>query len=250
MRSRKLAIVGMVVALGAAMFVGVAHASFVSVSEGNLLTGKTVLASSSYDSTGFPKAGVVDGAAGDAPNKSDFLFANDGGVEQLVISGFNSNVAKIRIWTEPDFTPGSVTVRSSTNNVTSADWGALSTDPTTVFEKSLVSATTLSVFPEPSGNANSWTVGATAGSWTVSSQVPSGPSNTIASLYKEFLVSAPAGTQSLYFNFGATGGGDAGWNIGRISEIQAFSAVPEPSTVALLVSGAIGLLAYAWRKRK
>ena len=27
-------------------------------------------------------------------------------------------------------------------------------------------------------------------------------------------------------------------------------AVPEPSTLGLLISGCIGLLAYAWRKRK
>lgn len=249
MRSQKMAIVGVVIALGVTMFVGVAHAALISVSEGNLLTRKTVLASSSYDATGFPIAGVVDGAAGDAPNKSDFLFANDSGIEQLVISGFNSDVTKIRIWTESDFTPGSVTVRSSTTNVTSANWTTLSSNPESMFERSLVSATTLSIFPEPSGNSNTWTAGSTAGSWTVSSQVPSGP-NTIASLYKEFLVSAPAGTQSLYFNFGATGGGDAGWNIARISEIQAFSSVPEPSMMVLVLGGAIGLLAYAWRKRK
>jgi hypothetical protein len=69
-------------------------------------------------------------------------------------------------------------------------------------------------------------------------------------MYKEFLVNAAAGTKSLYFNFGTTGGGDVGWNIARISEIQAFAAVPEPSTVALLASGVMALLAYAWKKRK
>jgi hypothetical protein len=36
-----------------------------------------------------------------------------------------------------------------------------------------------------------------------------------------------------------------------LSEVQFFgSPVPEPSTLALLVAGAITLLAYAWRKRK
>jgi hypothetical protein len=239
----------MVVVVGMAMLVSIAKASPVSVSDSNLLSGKTVFVSSEYSSTVFPSGGVVDGAAGDSPTKSDFLFANDSGIEQLVISGFNSDVAKIRIWTEPDFTPGAVTVRSSTNNVTSADWSALATDATATFEKSLVSTTVLSVYPEPAGAATTWAMGSTAGSWTVSSQVASGP-GTIPVMYKEFLVSAPAGTRSLYFNFGAIGGGDAGWNIARISEIQAFSSVPEPSAVALIVSGMVALLAYAWRKRK
>jgi hypothetical protein len=39
----------------------------------------------------------------------------------------------------------------------------------------------------------------------------------------------------------------AGW--GRIDNF-AVSSVPEPSTIVLLVTGLIGLLAYAWRKRK
>lgn len=29
-----------------------------------------------------------------------------------------------------------------------------------------------------------------------------------------------------------------------------YMAAPEPSTIALLVTGLLGLLAYAWRKRK
>ncbi len=37
---------------------------------------------------------------------------------------------------------------------------------------------------------------------------------------------------------------------GTIMSAMAFDAVPEPSTIVLLVMGIIGLLAYAWRKRK
>jgi hypothetical protein len=34
-----------------------------------------------------------------------------------------------------------------------------------------------------------------------------------------------------------------------LSEVR-FSAVPEPGTLALVLNGAIGLFAYAWRKRR
>ena len=37
---------------------------------------------------------------------------------------------------------------------------------------------------------------------------------------------------------------------GGIDSILLTSSIPEPSTLALLVTGLIGLLAYAWRKRK
>jgi hypothetical protein len=40
----------------------------------------------------------------------------------------------------------------------------------------------------------------------------------------------------------------AGYNVGMFG--LAASTIPEPSTALLLVSGVIGLLAYAWRKRK
>lgn len=36
----------------------------------------------------------------------------------------------------------------------------------------------------------------------------------------------------------------------RFDTTGAYAPVPEPSTIALLVTGLIGLLAYAWRKRK
>ncbi len=68
--------------------------------------------------------------------------------------------------------------------------------------------------------------------------------------------------------FGTTVSGMWGWNteipaVGASSPIQVIStgsngygganmgyAVPEPSTIVLLTAGLIGLLAYAWRKRK
>ncbi len=36
----------------------------------------------------------------------------------------------------------------------------------------------------------------------------------------------------------------------QISEVALFSTVPEPGTLSLVVAGMLGLLAYAWRKRK
>ena len=39
-----------------------------------------------------------------------------------------------------------------------------------------------------------------------------------------------------------------GVDVGGTNYVQVV--VPEPSTLALLVSGLIGLLCYAWRKRK
>ena len=46
---------------------------------------------------------------------------------------------------------------------------------------------------------------------------------------------------------GLNGTGDA---TGMIDDIRVTQVVPEPSTLALLAAGLIGLLAYAWRKRK
>ena len=57
-------------------------------------------------------------------------------------------------------------------------------------------------------------------------------------------VSAPAGTQSLYFNFGNSGGTGM-----AVAEIQAFAA-PEPSALVLLACGVMALLAYAWRAKR
>ena len=37
---------------------------------------------------------------------------------------------------------------------------------------------------------------------------------------------------------------------GNVDSLRLTATVPEPATVTLLVTGLIGLLAYAWRKRK
>ena len=47
---------------------------------------------------------------------------------------------------------------------------------------------------------------------------------------------------------------DNGPGVGQVGtfygEFDVVKAVPEPSTIALLTTGLLGLLAYAWRKRK
>ena len=44
-------------------------------------------------------------------------------------------------------------------------------------------------------------------------------------------------------------GGNYSLNLGGGAGMSTV-AIPEPSTVVLLISGFLGLLAYAWRKRK
>ena len=48
------------------------------------------------------------------------------------------------------------------------------------------------------------------------------------------------------------GGDIAGFGTDGTNNVQAFViyAVPEPGTLTLLLAGLVGLLAYAWRKRK
>jgi hypothetical protein len=63
------------------------------------------------------------------------------------------------------------------------------------------------------------------------------------SKYIAIPVSAPAGTQSLFFDF------DGGGNGVRIQEVQAFAPVPEPSSIALLVVAGAALC-LGWRARQ
>jgi hypothetical protein len=63
---------------------------------------------------------------------------------------------------------------------------------------------------------------------------------------------APASFINDVFNIGAREGGSIGFS-GEISNFtisSGLNAVPEPGSIVLLATGLIGLLAYAWRKRK
>jgi hypothetical protein len=62
----------------------------------------------------------------------------------------------------------------------------------------------------------------------------------------------PAAFINAMFNIGDRQGGGVVPYLGTIDnfKIEGFGAVPEPGTIVLLVTGALGLLAYAWRKHK
>ncbi len=57
-----------------------------------------------------------------------------------------------------------------------------------------------------------------------------------------------AGTSHMSTVDVGTGPFQEGW--GMISEVQFSQVVPEPSSIFMSIAGIIGLLAYAWRKRK
>ena len=65
---------------------------------------------------------------------------------------------------------------------------------------------------------------------------------TVGGISQSGLPAAPGAVGGVCFvNSGASAGG---------YYLDAVSTIPEPSTVMLLASGLLGLLAYAWRKRK
>lgn len=160
-----------------------------AITDPNLLSGKSVVASSVLWS--FSAANAVDGTHvlhvfDDVPP----LPARES--QQILVHGFNSDIGEIRIWSDPyanDRIINSVTIRSSTNNNTAL---------TDTFETELVATMA------PTFNSN------------------------LAS----FLVSAPAGTQSLRFDFGTSGSSGSTAGV-RVAELQAFP-VPEPASIALL----------------
>lgn len=220
MKLRRGMIVGLLVAISVAAMSVTANATPI-VSDDNLLLGETV-ASSSFV-TGQDPALAVDGKAAVTGGVNCDLIMNDP-EPRLVVSGFNSPIDTIRIWGIGDVDPTAVTIKSSTSLLTPTT-GSFASDLYTSFETSLVPYTT----------SLTWTSAGTSGDqpWAVH--------------YLEYSVSAPAGTQSLYLAFSPSPNYGLGWT--RISEVQAFG-VPEPSTSVLVVAGVLGLLAYAWRKRK
>lgn len=188
---------------------------------GNLLANRPVAASSELGGS-YTKDKVTDEKNLNA-GANDFVFAHDDKNQQLVVHGFNSSVGMIRVWTGDDIPPLEVTIKSS-----KSAWTNSSPDWNTVGDTFDNLVDTVSV-----ANKTDWSSAGEGLGW-----------------FRDFYVSAPEGTQSLYFNFGS-GNALNGINTGfaRIAEIQAF-AVPEPSTIVMLSLSVLGLLAYAWRKRK
>ena len=188
-----------------------ADAASVSVTSDNLLKGMTTSAASEY-SGDYAATKAVDGL----PEVSDWVSKGGAGTQILSVSGFDSAVGLIRIWSNADIPVRSVAIRSSTNSLPS-------TNPAD-YATSLVATTTYD---------------AALTGWTHNPDV----ANMTGDYYIDYSVSAPAGTKSLLFDF--TNSGNV-WV--RVEEVQAY-AIPEPTTMGLLVTGLISIVAYAWRKR-
>ncbi len=224
MRTQKSIVAALFVVCGMAMAAGSANAS-VWISDPNLLAGQEVILNWGIN----PQyATDLDGTAA--------LFDAGNPVQQMVVRGFNASVDTIRLWADTyGEVPLQVSIWSSTNansSLTGADLSATG-DTAAHFETLLAGGST----PATLG-VGAFTTGANPG-WAQAG-------------YIDFAVNAPAGTQSLYLNF--YGGNSRNGNTGgaAVVEVQAFGTIttPEPSTFALLSCGLIGLLCYAWRKRR
>lgn len=185
----------------------------VLISDPNLLSNKEAVSSSVWETNYASRA--TDGL-GTPDGTGHFIFNYDSD-QRLVIHNFDSSVSLIRIWScDNSLSPTQVTIKSSTTNTTSLAAAS--------YETSLTAGA----------------VALSTSSWGFTTSGGMG--------YVDFNVNAPTGTKTLYFNFG--GANAAGWaGVADISEVQAFTATPEPATLYLLVSGVLGVLAYAWRNR-
>jgi hypothetical protein len=144
---------------------------------------------------------AIDGYLRGTPNPPFNGLIFSGAPEILSLSGFTPGpIGLIRVWTiaaDPGRVPTSVTIRSSISLV--------STLTATDYETVLGTFTPLFTGPPPAGTDEN---------------------------YADFVVTAPAGTQSLFFDFDSPSGA-------RLSEVQAF--VPEPASIGLAALAA-GLL--------
>jgi len=183
----------------------------------NVLSG-SIVTSSTVTSSSFHSGLTVDDAVRAVPPADQdhgLIFASFDSDQRLGMTGNYGLLRKLRIWTIPveadERIPSSVTLRSSLNAL-----GGFSLVTPGSYE------TSLGTFP----------LGISA-----FSGIAAGTDNRYATLS----INAPAGTQSLYFSFGA-----ADFKGERISEVQAF--IPEPSNVMLLGATLFGFM--DWRRRR
>lgn len=199
----------------AAMIIGqtAAHATLVNVATpGNLLALLPVsdlASSSSNTSFGAALSQIDDNFVNTANQDNGLIFADSDTDQRVAITGFDSKILDLRFFTsptDPGRFPSSLSIYYSVNSTTSL---------TSSNYTGLLFATTAL-----NGSAFAPVAGSTAA-------------------YIDLYVNAPVGTQSLLFDIGnANGEGD------RISEVEAFATVPEPSSLCLI---AAGLLVFARR---
>jgi hypothetical protein len=195
------------------------------------LAPKGDIISSSLTFTNTTQAGSFGGAqaidnlvtANNAPADNGLLFSGSdtflGNPQLFAITGFTSSIGEIWLYTLISDTarvPASVTIKSSTTSQISLN--------ATDYETTLVTLAPLGLaaFTNPPVVVN-----------------PIGDPARADVFYAAISVNAPAGTQSLFFDF--NNDGTVGGNGTRLQELQAFAAVPEPSSMILLAFGAIGL---------
>ncbi|MBN1394174.1 MAG: PEP-CTERM sorting domain-containing protein [Pirellulales bacterium] len=227
MKSKQYLLVGLFAGFALIALVGNLAAETISVADPNLLSGKSAAASTV--NVGFSPAYVMDGkAVVDGGVNADWVSLGTSPYDsspRLAIWGFDNSytITHIRIWGAGDLDPAQCAIKSSTSLITPTT-GSFPANQGDSYETTLVA---LSAMPTRMTDG-------TAGDlpWQM--------------YYWDFEVSAPEGTQSLFFQFVRA----SGKTRVRICEVQAYGEVPEPGTLMLLSTSLIGLLAYAWRKRK
>jgi hypothetical protein len=200
-----------------------AHATRVDVTApGNLLallpTGD--LAASTVSVVAFGLPSVVNNLVGTSNQDDGLVFLDTDTDERLAITGFDSALTDIRFFTSPGDAarfPSSITVYYSTQSTLSLD---AADTPYAGVNGGLLQATvnlTSALFTSVPGSTNG---------------------------YIDLSVNAPAGTQTLLFNFGsANGTGD------RVGEMQAFD-LPEPNSLLLLASLVPATLMFGRRRKR
>ena len=172
-------------------FISVLPSSLQSLAEGptvtapNVLLGATAMASSE-NSAEYSATKAIDGR----PEVSDWVSARGAGKQILSVSGFNSVIGTIRIWSNTDIPIRSVAIRSSTTqkkSLRAADYETLLV-PASTFDAGLTG-------------------------WARSSDYL----NRTGDCYIDFAVNAPPGTRSLFLDFGNS---ENEWV--RVEEVQAF----------------------------
>ncbi len=194
-----------------------AYATLVSVATpGNLLALLPVsdlASSSSNTSFGAGLSQIDDNYVNTANQDNGLIFADSDTDERVAVTGFNSKIGDIRFFSSPTDLgrfPSSLTIYYSANSTTSLTSSS--------YTGVLLPTTALS------GLTFTPVAGSTAA-------------------YMDFYVNAPVGTQSLLLDIGgANGEGD------RISELQAFAAAPEPSSLCLIAASFLIFATLRFRK--